>query len=210
MKQVSLLNQIDFIEYGFYDAQDSQLSQNPILMNQVHSADALFIDKQLQSSPQVDALITNVSGLNLTVKTADCAPILVVDTKAKLIAAIHAGWKGAFQGVIENTILQMCQLGGDVLHMVAAVGPHLQKESFEADTQMYSLFPITEHHFFTEQTNGKFLFDFHQYVLHRLKRTGITQIDSVLIDTFTNNKYNSYRRDPKNPARQYSSICLKD
>ena len=70
--------------------------------------------------------------------------------------------------------------------------------------------PITEQHFFTEQTNGKFLFDFHQYVLHRLKRTGITQIDSVLIDTFTNNKYNSYRRDPKNPARQYSSICLKD
>lgn len=210
MKQVTKLNDIDFIEHGFYDAFDSQTVSNPLLMNQVHSVDTLFVTEMYEILPSVDALITTKPRMILTVKTADCAPILIVDTNTKIIAAIHAGWKGALQGIIENTVLQMMRMGAQPNSMIAGIGPHLQKESFEADSQMRALFPITEQHFFTPKEDGiHFLFDFHAYIVHRLNRAGIFQIDSILADTYTNNNYNSYRRDPNNPARQYSCICIK-
>lgn len=209
MKQVSGLKELIDIEHGFYTAKDSQKDINPILMNQVHSADVLVIDSALEYPPSVDALITKKAGLNLTVKTADCAPILLADAKARIIAAIHAGWRGAFQGIIENTILKMVEMGGDPSYMVAGIGAHLQKKSFEADDKMRDLFPVTEHRFFTPLTDGHFLFDFHGYVVHRLQRAGIKHIDSVLADTYTDDEYFSYRRDSKNSGRQYSSIMLK-
>ncbi len=210
MQQTHGLIDLDFIEHGFYDATDSDTAQNPILMTQVHSADALVITQQPELPPEVDALITKTPGLNLTVKTADCAPILIADAKARIIAAIHAGWKGAFQGIIETTILKMIELGGNPDYMVAGIGPHLHKKSFEIDEKMYALFPKTEAHFFTpKEKDGLYDFDFHAYIVHRLQRAGITHIDSVLIDTYTNSKYNSYRRNPKNPARQFSSIMIK-
>lgn len=195
--------------HAFYNAEESQHLENLILMNQVHSADVLFIEKRLSEYPKVDALVTNVSGLKLAVKTADCAPVLLFDSKNKIIAAIHAGWKGAFQGVIENCILKMLEKGAEISSIKAAVGPHIQKESFEADDKMKALFPVTEYIFFEEKGNALYSFDFHAYVLYRLKRAGIMKIESVLIDTYQNEDYFSYRRDSKNPLRQFSVISLE-
>lgn len=209
METVSGLNKIVNVEHGFYTAKDSQRDRSPILMNQIHSADVLVIDSVLDYLPSVDALITKVPGLNLTVKTADCAPILIADIKSQIIAAIHAGWRGTFQGIIENTLLKMIKMGGNLSYMVVGIGAHIQKKSFEVDEKMYTLFPITEQCFFSPIGNNHFLFDFHGYIIHRLKRAGIQFIDSVLVDTYTNNDYFSYRRDSKNPGRQYSSIMLK-
>lgn len=209
MKQTLGLSEVDFIMHGFYDAFDSNTDPNPILMTQVHSADAVVLSEALKVAPEVDALVTKTPGLNLTVKTADCAPVLIADTHAKIVAAIHAGWKGAFQGIIESTVLKMIDMGGNPDYMVAGIGPHLQKQSFEIDTAMYQLFPVTEKRFFTPTDETHFLFDFHAYVVHRLQRAGITHIDSILIDTFTDEDYNSYRRAPKNPDRQFSSIMIK-
>lgn len=209
MKKVACLDK-DEIIHGFYNAEESSQLENLILMNQVHSADVLFIDKPLSEAPKVDALVTQTPYLKLAVKTADCAPILLFDAKSKMIAAIHAGWKGAFQGVIENTILKMIEHGADVSYIVAGIGPHIQKESFEADEKMKALFPITEHHFFElKEDDNAYHFDFHGYVVYRLKRAGVKYIDSVLTDTYADSSYLSYRRDPNNPARQYSVISLK-
>ena len=198
----------EFIFHGFCNAKESEKLENIILMNQVHSADVLVIDKPLSQAPQVDALVTKTPNLTLAVKTADCAPILLCDKKNKVVAAVHAGWKGAFQGVIENTLLKMIEIGADISYIQAGIGPHIQKESFEADEKMKSLFPVTEHHFFENKEEGRYHFDFHGYVVYRLKRVGIKQIDSVLIDTYQDVNYLSYRRDPKNPARQFSVIKL--
>ena len=74
--------------------------------------------------------------------------------------------------------------------------------------EVKALFPKTEEKFFTFQ-NGKILFDFDAYVIHRLKRAGVRFIETVGDDTYPNNKYFSYRRDPKNPGRQFSSIIIK-
>lgn len=209
MKQASNLLKLNNIEHGFYNALDSKEVQSPLLMNQVHSADVLVVETPFDEAPKVDALVTKTKGLNLTVKTADCAPVLLADSENEVVAAIHAGWKGAFQGVIETTILKMLELGARIENIVAAVGPHIQKNSFEADEKMRALFPVTEHCFFTPVGDDKYQFDFDGYVCHRLKRAGVHDIVSTLDDTYSDGSYLSFRRDPKNPLRQYSVIALR-
>ena len=208
MEKVACLD-LTWCQAGFCNTIESETMSDVIKMNQVHSADCLYLTEFPKESPSVDALITDKPNLKLAVKTADCAPILIADKKKHLIAAIHAGWKGAFQGVIENTLLKMIELGGNPQNMVAGVGPHLQQKSFEISPEMYALFPKTESHFFTHE-NGKIHFDFDAYVVYRLHRTGILVVESVGIDTYTDPQYNSYRRDPKNPARQLSIIEIKE
>jgi len=209
MKQTANLSALNFITHGFYDAADSEKDPNPILMNQVHSPDALFLTERPITPPSVDALITRTPGLNLTVKTADCAPILLADPTSRMIAAIHAGWKGAFQGIIENTVLQMLRLGANLDTLVAGIGPHIQKQSFEMGADVRSFFPKTEDHFFTILSDKTF-FDFDAYVISRLKRAGLKSIETVGDDTYSDHRYFSYRRDPTDPHRQFSSIMIKE
>ena len=208
MKTLPCLN-LNWCSAVFYNAKESESVTDVIKMNQVHSADCLYLDSIPSEAPSVDALVTDKAGLKLAVKTADCAPILIADTKRHLVAAVHAGWKGAFQGVIESTLLKMIELGGNPKNMVAGVGPHLQIQSFEISTEMRALFPKTESHFFTEE-NGKIHFDFDAYVIYRLRRSGIEAVQSVGEDTYSDKQYNSYRRDPENPARQLSIIKIKE
>ena len=207
MKQVSNLGSLDFIKHGFYDAKDSKTVQSPILMNQVHSADALFLTEAPATPPEVDALITQTPGLTLTVKTADCAPVLLADPSSRMIAAVHAGWRGAFQGILEATVLEMVRRGANLSTLYAGIGPHIQRNSFEAGADMKALFPTTEYQFFTEM-DGKLLFNFDAYVLHRLRRAGVQSIASTGDDTYTDHAYFSYRRAPTDKGRQFSSITI--
>ncbi len=202
-----LFEDCSFISAGFCDAEESLDLEQPILMNQVHGANAFVISAAPQDPPDCDALVTTTPNLKLTVKTADCAPALFVDPQNHIIAATHAGWKGAFQGILENTILTMIKLGASLDTIRVAIGPHLTKNSFQVSPQMQSLFPQTEFCFF-EKTSSGIYFDFSAYLAHRLQRAGIHKIEISSIDTLQDPAYNSYRRDPSNPARQYSFIQI--
>ena len=205
---IRVFDEFPFIEAGFCNAADSLALDHPILMQQVHSADVCVLDKVPAESPKCDALVTNTVDLRIAAKTADCAPVLIVEPKKHLIAAVHAGWKGAFQGIIENTILTLLRMGADLSQIHAAIGPHLTLASFQVSSDMQSLFPKTEANFFETRDTGIY-FDFTSYVRHRLTRAGIEHISCYPIDTMTDTAYNSYRRDPQNPARQYSFIMMK-
>ena len=207
MEQVCNLSALDGIKHAFYNAKDFQNAERPVLMTQVHSADVLILDEYTDVMPMVDALVTKTPNVNLTVKTADCAPVLLADDKNGVIGAVHAGWKGAFQGIIENTILKMLALGAELEHIHAAVGPCLHLESFEVSDDFKALFPRTEYHFFV-QKSGKEYFDFLAYVLHRIRRAGIQSVVAIDIDTYISPDYFSYRREPENPGRQYSCIQI--
>lgn len=209
MEQTKNLLALDEIEHGFYNATDSQTVRHPTLMTQVHSADVLVLENDTDVQPEVDAFVTARPYINLTIKTADCAPVLLADAKNKVVGAVHAGWKGAFQGVIENTILKMLEQGAELKHIHAAIGPCLHLESFEVSDDFKALFPRTEYCFF-EQKDGKEYFDFLAYVIHRIRRAGVKSIEAIDIDTYTSSDYFSYRRDPKNPGRQYSCIKLSN
>ena len=176
-----------------------------ILKKQKMSAQVLFVDHFLDI-PKTDALITQKSHLNLTVKTADCAPVLMADENAHLIAAIHAGWKSAFQGILEASVLQLVQKGALPKNIVVGIGPCLHQKSFRMGKEIYDLFPPTEKHFFKPTADNGFLFDFVSYIKARLNRIKIENIEVIDIDTYTTPSFYSYRRDPKNPARQFSSI----
>ncbi len=209
MKQASNLSDLNWLEHGFYNAAESAHVNHPVLMQQVHSADILYLTEKPDSTPMVDGYTTTQTDINLTVKTADCAPVLLADPITRQIAAIHAGWKGAFQGVLENAILDLVTKGAQATNIRAAIGPHLQKESFVVDKTMRALFPVTEDRFFTIESDGLIHFDFDAYVCYRLRRAGLISIESVGGDTYTDTSYYSYRRDPNNPGRQYSCIMIK-
>ena len=83
------------------------------LLNQIHSNKFIYIDEKykFKSKPKVDAVITNQKNLPIAVLTADCVPILICDDQKKIVAAIHAGWKGAYKGIIDRVIKFMLKKG---------------------------------------------------------------------------------------------------
>lgn len=209
MEKANNLSALKGIGHGFFNRWDSTNLSHPLLMTQVHSADVRVIDKMDETQPMVDAWVSREPDLCLTVKTADCAPVLLADADNRVIGAVHAGWKGAFQGVIENAVLEMLKKGAKLNKIRAAVGPCLHLESFEVDTSFKALFPKTEDRFFIAKGENKFLFDFIAYIRHRMERIGIQDIEVIDIDTYTHPDYLSYRQEPDNPARQFSAIWLK-
>src|SRR5690625_285941 len=92
---------------------------------QVHSADALVVQGPWNGTerPRADALVTNTAGLAIGILTADCAPVLLADRRAGVIAAGHAGWKGALGGILEATLVAMEGLGARPGEILAAIGP---------------------------------------------------------------------------------------
>ena len=84
------------------------------LMNQTHSNKVTIIDEFNNFKRfDCDALLTSKDDIALCVLTADCAPELIYEPQKRIVGCIHAGWKGAFSGIIENTILKLSDMGGD-------------------------------------------------------------------------------------------------
>ncbi len=169
--------------------------------HQIHSGKAVIVDSpwHWKESPQADALVTNKPGITLGVLTADCLPILMADAEHRIIAAVHAGWKGAFDGVIEAALAAMHQLGADNRFIVASIGPAIAQKSYEVGGEFYARFlqqDIANEAFFVSSTKANHhLFDLKAYAKTRLKRTGISQINVLANDTcIEENAFFSFRR----------------
>ena len=108
--------------------------KNIVLLNQVHSSKFHYISKYSKISNnkfEGDALITDKKKLPLAILTADCAPILIYDEEKKMIAAIHAGWKGAYKGIIQKVIKFMIKKGCSPKSITAAIGPCISTNNYE-------------------------------------------------------------------------------
>jgi polyphenol oxidase len=167
---------------------------------QVHSPDCVTVAEPWNDAarPQADALVTNRKGLLLGIVTADCAPILFADTSAGVIGAAHAGWKGAFTGVIENTVAAMESLGARRENIAAAIGPCIAQASYEVDDAFAARFTSAEAanvRFFATGRPGHCHFDLEAYVAHRLGNAGIARIERLGLDTLAApDRFYSYRR----------------
>ena len=108
-------------------------SKSIFLLHQIHSNKFTYIDDKyrLKTKPKVDAVITNQRNLPIAVLTADCVPILICDDKRKMIAAIHAGWKGAYKGIITKVIKFMIKKGCKFQNITAAIGPSISVKNYE-------------------------------------------------------------------------------
>ena len=177
-----------------------------ILMHQTHSSKVVEIKKSnYRNKINADAMITKVKGLVLGVVTADCVPIIIYDFKNEIIGCIHAGWKGAFSGVIENTINKIKKLNFDN-KIFASVGPCIGKNSYEVDLFFYKKFLKKSKKnikYFSFKNKNKKLFNLRKFVADKLIKLKI-KVDHVNHDTFKEKmNFFSYRRSCKLKQNDY-------
>ena len=152
-----------------------------ITCHQIHSAEAVTVHEVWApvDVPKADAMVTSVPGIALGVLTADCAPILLADPETRIVAAVHAGWKGALGGVVHSAVAAMQALGADPRHIRAVVGPCIAPASYEVGLDFQDRFahhdPGSERFFHPGETDDKRRFDLPGFVLWRLQQAGVGQ-----------------------------------
>jgi purine-nucleoside/S-methyl-5'-thioadenosine phosphorylase / adenosine deaminase len=189
-----------------------------VTLHQVHSAEAIHVTCPYADDerPRADAMVSDRPGLLLGILTADCAPILLADREAGVVAAAHAGWKGAIGGVVEAAVAGMERLGASRARIAAAVGPCIARRSYEVDEAFLRRFAEAdpEHErFFTLGRDGHHQFDLEGFVLSRLAASGLTRIEALGEDTYSqSDRFFSYRRathrGEADYGRQISLIAL--
>ncbi len=173
---------------------------NFLSVHQIHSPDAIVATGPWPgpARPKADAMVTTKEGLALGVTTADCAPVLFADPKARVIGAAHAGWKGALTGVLESTIDAMEKLGAERSGMVAAIGPLIRQPSYEVGREFVERFIEVDAEnamfFLPGEREGHAMFDLAGYIRRRLENAGVLMIDDLGIDTYSDERCYSYRR----------------
>jgi polyphenol oxidase len=186
---------------------------------QIHSATALTVTEPWtpETAPEADGMATNVPGLALGILTADCAPVLFADDKAGVIGAAHAGWQGAFKGVMEATLAEMVKLGASCEDVKVAVGPCISAESYEVGPEFWERFmaaSTVNAIFFTPSVKeGHYMFNLAGYIAKRLKDAGILEIHIDDHDTCRDEAlFYSYRRcvlrGEDDYGREISAISL--
>ena len=177
----------------------SNKAKNILLLNQIHSNKFIFIGKKYNNNnkPKADAIITDQRNLPIAVLTADCAPILIYDDKIKMIAAIHAGWKGAFKGIVSKVIKFMIKKGCKLENITAAIGPSISQKNYEVKQDFKRKFikKDKKNYIFFKNKKNKLYFNLSKYIYASLKSIKVKNIDILKIDTFDKtNKFFSARR----------------
>ena len=117
---------------------------------------------------------------------------------ARVIGAAHAGWKGALTGVLESTIDAMEKLGADRSGIVAAIGPLIRQHSYEVGSEFVERFLDADAEngvFFIPSTRaGHSMFDLAGFIRMRLENAGVLMIDDIGVDTYSDERFYSYRR----------------
>ena len=200
-------NKIKILKNLNYVSQKMNVKKNKlILMNQTHSARVVEIKKNnYKKIINSDSIITKVRGLALGVLTADCVPVIIYDTKNGIVGCIHAGWKGAFFGIIENTINKVKKLNSNN-SLVASIGPCIGEKSYEVDFNFYKKFlnkSKKNKKYFSYKNKNKKLFDLRKFVADKLIALKV-KVDHVRYDTFIEKmNFFSYRRSCKLKQNDY-------
>lgn len=181
-------------------------------VHQVHSPTAVFIDAPWQGErPRADALVTTTPNLAISILTADCTPILFADANAKVIGAAHAGWRGAIGGVIENTVGMMEKHGASRANVAAAIGPTIHQSSYEVGPEFEAEFTTADPsfaRFFVPGAGDRFHFDLPGFCASRLEAAGVTQIETLPLDTYAEStRLHSHRRSVHEKAGDYGRNC---
>lgn len=193
--------------------------RNLVTVKQRHTPDVFVAEKPVEwrSAPVADAIVTATPGLALGILTADCVPVLLADGEGKVAAAAHAGWRGAFDGVLENTVSAMERLGAARGRIIAAVGPCIGKASYEVGPEFSARFTAHDaayaRYFSNPQPNGHCHFDIAAFAADRLKDAGVGRVIVTGHDTCADEaRFFSYRRatlrQEPDYGRQMSVIAM--
>ena len=178
----------------------SKKSKNIFLLHQVHGNNFVFIDKYFrikQKKIKADAIITDQRQIPIAVLTADCVPILLYDNSKNMVAAIHAGWKGAFKEIIKKVINFMLKKGCKKKNIIAALGPCISQSNYNVKENFKKKFlkKDKKNSIFFKIKDEIIYFDLPGFVKSQLKFNRISKIDMLNIDTFVQkNNFFSARR----------------
>ena len=175
-------------------------SKNIFLLHQIHSNKFFFMNKNFKVSQKkikADAIITNQKQIPIAVLTADCAPILLYEREKKMIAVIHAGWRGAFKGIIKSVVNCMIKKGCKSNLITAAIGPCIGRNSYNVGKDFKKKFikKDKKNKIFFRLKKDIVYFDLPNFIKSQLISNKITNIDMLNIDTFIKkNNFFSARR----------------
>lgn len=197
---VPLLSELDWLEHGF-GTRHAPLDQSGMAsLKQIHSALTLVADRREGCVGEGDALITNELGVAVSVRTADCFPILLADTRRRAVAAVHAGWRGTGDGVVVQALLNMqAEFGTEPEDIVAAIGPGIGGCCYEVGGEVASRFGM----------EGAGKLDLAAENRRQLTEHGVvaTRITQPAACTFCDSaRFYSWRRDRELAGRMISYI----
>ena len=179
VKESQKLARFSNIEHGFCNRFNTDLQKDIICFEkQLHSIVVIDPSKMGTLHLQGDAFVTTTPGLKIAVRTADCAPVLMTD--GKVIATVHAGWKGAVSGVLEAALLEMLRQGANLNEIVAAVGPCIHEASYP-NPDLKNILSEDVMRFLPTYPDGVPHFDLPGYVMYRLNKAGVLDIDLMML-----------------------------
>jgi len=197
----------------FYSTKQlKETTLTPLFLRQEHGttvchASQAFVETYDPHHPPVgDAWVTNETNILLGVKTADCGPLLWCDPTSGVIAATHAGWRGALAGVIEATHQAMLALGAQTEKLVVALGPTIAQKSYEVGQEFKEIFLEKSQAcemFFCQRANRTY-FDLPAFIIHKLRHLGIPCVRHLPHDTYTTSHLFSCRHS-KQQGQWYGS-----
>ena len=159
-----------------------------------------------------DALVTDRKNTPIAVLTADCAPILFYDEDRKMIAAIHAGWRGAYKNIIEKVVKFMIKKGCSSQNITAAVGPCISSNNYEVKEDFKKKFikKDKKNIIFFKRTKYKNYFNLNKYIHFQLESLNIKKIDIINKDTFNakNNFFSARRSISRNESDYGRNISI--
>ncbi|WP_114964837.1 peptidoglycan editing factor PgeF [Alkalilacustris brevis] len=181
-----------------------------VAVHQVHSAEVVVVDAPLEDPPRADAMVTTTPGLALTVLTADCQPVLLADAEAGVIGAVHAGWRGALDGILEATVEAMVAQGGRREAITAVIGPTISQRAYEVGPEFFDDFMADDAEnvrFFAQGNGDRMLFDLPSFGLHRLRAAGVGEAEWTRHCTYSDPRlFYSYRRSLHEGQADYGRL----
>jgi len=180
-----------------------------ITLNQTHSNNVIYFEnnKSIKNKIPGDAIVSKAKEVAFGILTADCAPILFYDPKNKITGCAHAGWKGALNGIIKNTIKKFNELNTPNADLIAVVGPCIKKENYEVKEDFYEKFISKDKNniiFFEKVDNDKYVFDLRRFINNELINLNVQNIENINMDTFSEKElFYSCRRSQFNKEKDY-------
>jgi YfiH family protein len=171
-----------------------------VFVHQIHSAEVVTVTNPMEPKaprPRADAMVTNQPGLALAILTADCQPVLFADPKAGVVGAAHAGWRGALDGILENTVDAMIALGADRDNITAVVGPSISQRAYEVGPEFLDAFLMEDQanaRFFAGGQGDRMHFDLPAFGLHKLRSAGVNAEWTRHCTYYDADRFFSYRR----------------
>ncbi len=182
-----------------------------VTVHQTHSARAVTVeDAQPLPRPEADAIVTATPGTAIAVLTADCQPVLLADRQAGVVAAAHAGWRGALDGVLEATLDTMVEMGATRGQIRAVIGPSISQRAYEVGPEFFEMFFDEDRDnsmFFINGEGDRFLFDLPAYGVHRLRQAGVAEAEWTRHCTYSDpERFFSYRRSVHKGEADYGRL----